>query len=225
MKPTEEELRNALATIHLPEKRDAATIIIWHAMDQLQSIKNDLRRWNLDLEFDDLRSIQIARFLNQNVPLDRTDSPDGFLYQCLRNLMVTEYQKKKRRQVLRQNELEFSDIVSSPNAFDMEGIDLAALGPTLLEELVTQILPGNCGRMKHVPEKVRKMYSDFENVRDAGEQMKFDERTRTEHTRLREKVIDVVNAHVTEEETKKLYLAFVEAFLRLRRAGENSNGD
>jgi len=228
--PTEEELKQAFASITDPEKRDAAfhTIyiatkkfrgLVWHFKDSSQS-------------FDDVRGEAIRKILARKKPIS-ADRPYAYLKRTLARIYLDEIRRvgplpAEYHENLDEDQNEES--VSSHSIHQTLGTAIMELIPTgtgqiddAVEHLCTQILPGNCGRMKGVPDKVRAMYHLFDEVRESDAPANFSPQERKEHERVRLKVEEVVQTHVEDEKEKALWLGFVKNYLRLRSPTERKH--
>lgn len=221
--PTEDELIQAFASILDPEKRDAAIQTLYVAT---QRLKRRLTQHYEDvpISFDDVRGEAIRKILVRKTPII-TERGYGYL----RKILVHAYEDAIRREPP-QPEYHDTSIVepdgepeSVAEIYAELGTILVELLPTsvhcmedVVEHLCTVVLPGRCGRMKEVPERVRVMYEEFEQVRLSRKPANFSAARRKEHERLRDKVEEVVKTYVTDEKEKGLWLGFVEHYLYLR---------
>lgn len=221
--PTEDELIQAFASILDPEKRDAAIQTLYVATNRL---KRRLTKHYEDapIPFDDVRGEAIRKILVRKDPI-LTERGYGYL----RKIMVHVYEDAIRREHPQAEYHDTSHVEadgepgSVAESYAELGTILVELLPTsvhcmedVVEHLCTEVLPGRCGRMKEVPEKVRVMYEEFEQVRLSRKPANFSAAQRKEHERLRDKVKEVVEAYVSDEKEKGLWLGFVKYYLRLR---------
>ena len=216
--PTEEELRIAFANLGDPDKRGEAVGVIYRAADEHKVLA--VRYRNVLLEFDEIKGIVIARLLQRNEPIE-ADSPKGLLYTILVNLYLEEVKKENRRLWLENPLVDFHHLVNTTPSAGLSTAEEFAktVGKTpgeLLEELCEVILPGRCGKMKNVPEKVRHLYHEVEKYHDTGESPNYSARERKDHERVRLKVQEVVATYVLEDAKKLQWNGFVDAYLRMR---------
>lgn len=216
--PTEEELKIAFANLGDPDQRSEAVGVIYRAADEHKVLAVQYR--NVRLEFDEIKGIVIARLLQRNEPIE-ADRPKGLLYRILDNLYLEEIEREKRRRRLENPAVDFDLVVSAaPSAgpsFTEEYFKTVGKSPDeLLEELCEVILPGRCGKMKNVPEKVRHLYQEVEKYHDTGESPNYSARERKDHERVRLKVQEVVATYVLEDAKKLQWNGFVDAYLRMR---------
>lgn len=222
--PTEDELKDAFANITDPTKRDAAFHTIFKATQRFGGLAKHFR--SSAMSFDDVRGEAMRKFLARKKPIT-ANKPYAYLKLTISRIYLDEIRRERPHLLEYHENLDESQneefVYGADNTHQTLGEAIQELLPDgsgqiedIVEHLCTQVLPGNCGRMKDVPDKVREMYHLFEKLSD-GAPANFSAQQRKEHERVRLKVEDVVKTHVADEAERELWLGFVGGYLRQRK--------
>ncbi len=214
--PTQEELKSAFANLHVANKANEAAECIYRATQNFAGLARQFS--SVEVEFEDIVSIAMVRLLSRNRPII-AEAPYALLKLTLTRLYLDELRKSEQRaKVQTLIECDVNDARDLEDEKEPAPIDERLI----LDDLVTQILPGRCGKMKDVPKKVEQMYHTFQEVRLSGKQVVFSTIEKKEHERIRKKVHEIVNQYVAEDSERRRFLGFTKAFLRLRSRSENT---